>query len=547
MDTPEIEEQISLWPFHFKPLEDELLSIWLIRLAHAHGYKVEQLCVLLLGRGRRLWNSDVDKFQPAVLREALKRVTGITDAQLDAASLHSFEGFISDYFNAQGGSCWIVPLRIYHRIRKSPGLSYCPACLASDSVPYFRRAWRLSFVTACPHHGLELLDACPECSAPLAPHRVDIGPNGFIPGPNRIVYCPACGHDLRKAAPSDAKPLLVDWTSRLLAASRDGYIGWGSREDVHSVLFFNGLRMLVTAIRKRVVPAEGGSSQTRNFDFLTVAQRRETMAHVAAAIAQGPEGLQTYARAHGIKLSDVQHSGNQLPFWLAQALIPITRIQHPKRSKEEVTEIARVARNLAGAPLTQTQLCLKFGLNVDDDRADALRHFVSDDTYELLVASVDRRISEELNPQNRKALLQDKMVFALMRVMGWPARRICRLTISEFATLLPRPKETSLVDFTTLPLDVASVCSHSWWFVDSIRPSIPGVQVTDRLVVSPTTGKPLGGNALWLRFHRAVVEASLSVEIPDLIAFRRTIPPGARAVDYLHSRSQSCSRGPYPC
>lgn len=522
MDTSEIQEQLSLWPFHFKPLEDELLSIWLIRLAHAHGYKVEQLCVLLLGCGRRLWNSDVDKFQPRLLREALKRVTGITDAQLDAASLHSFEGFISDYFNAQGGSCWIVPLHIYHRIRKSPGLSYCPACLASDSVPYFRRAWRLSFVTACPHHGVELLDACPECSAPLAPHRVDIGPNGFIPGPDRILYCPACGHDLRKAASSTAQPLLVDWTSRLLAASRDGYIGWGSCEGVHSVLFFNGLRMLVTAIRKRVVPAGGGSSHTRNFDFLTVAQRRETMAHVAAAIAQGPEGLQTYARAHGINLSDVQHSGNQLPFWLAQALIPITRIQHPKRSREEVTAIAHVARNQTGAPLTQRQICLKFGLNVDDERADALRHFVSDDAYELLMASLDHRISQEHKPQERMALLQDKMVFALMRVMGWPARRICRLTVDELGTLLPRPQENSQVDFTTEPRDIAAVCSRSWWFIETIRPGIPGAQITDRLVVSPTTARPLGGNALWKRFHVAVTEAFLTAEIPDLVAFRRS-------------------------
>ncbi|BEP38484.1 hypothetical protein GmRootV59_54350 (plasmid) [Variovorax sp. V59] len=81
-------------------------------LAHAHGYKVERLCSLPLGRGRQLWNSDIDKFQPEALREALKRVTGITNAQLDAASLNSLEGHISDHFNPRGGSRWIVPLHI---------------------------------------------------------------------------------------------------------------------------------------------------------------------------------------------------------------------------------------------------------------------------------------------------------------------------------------------------------------------------------------------------------------------------------------------------
>lgn len=42
------------------------------------------------------------------------------------------------------------------------------------------------------------------------------------------------------------------------------------------------------------------------------------------------------------------------------------------------------------------------------------------------------------------------------------------------------------------------------------------------LAISPTTGRPLGGNAVWARFHRAVVEASLKAGIPDLVAFRRS-------------------------
>jgi len=54
-----------------------------------------------------------------------------------------------------------------------------------------------------------------------------------------------------------------------------------------------------------------------------------------------------------------------------------------------------------------------------------------------------------------------------------------------------------------------------------IRPNIPGAQATDHLVISPTTGQPLGGNAIWARFHRAVVKTSLTADIPNLIAFRR--------------------------
>ena len=518
----EINEQLSLWPFHFKPLEDELLSIWLIRLAHAHGYKVEQLCSLLLGRGRQLWNSDIDKLQPEALREALKRATGITDTQLDAASLRSFEGYISDYFNARGGSRWIVPLHIYHRRRKSPGLCYCPACLAGGNVPYFRRAWRLSFVTVCPEHGVELLDSCPKCSAPLAPHRVDIGPDGFEPGPNRIVYCAQCGHDLRKATTSSAESSLVDWTSRLVNASRCGHIDWAERAGMHSVLFFNGLRMLVGAIRRRVTQTGKESTGERDFDFLSVAQRRVTMTQVMTAIADGPEGLRTYARRHRVRISDVWRSQEHAPFWLVEALAPIKRAQHPERTKEELDEIARVAGKMGNLLPSQMLARQEFGLNVEDERADAFRSFVNDDAYELLMANIDHRIAQEWRCEERLALLQDKMVFALMRVMGWSARRICRLTIEGLAKLLPRPPDEPPVDFTAEPRDVTSVCARSWWFIESIRPSIPGAQAAEFLVVSPATGRPLGGNALWLRFHRAVAAAFLTAEIPDLLAFRRS-------------------------
>jgi hypothetical protein len=33
----------SLWPIRYKPFDDELLSCWLVRLAHGHGLKVLEL------------------------------------------------------------------------------------------------------------------------------------------------------------------------------------------------------------------------------------------------------------------------------------------------------------------------------------------------------------------------------------------------------------------------------------------------------------------------------------------------------------------------
>ena len=45
----------------------------------------------------------------------------------------------------------------------------CPWCLQGDAEPYFRRQWRLTFVTLCPQHRCQLLDRCAACAAPCSP------------------------------------------------------------------------------------------------------------------------------------------------------------------------------------------------------------------------------------------------------------------------------------------------------------------------------------------------------------------------------------------
>jgi|GEM_PF-4514661 len=71
----------------------------------------------------------------------------------------------------------------------------CPQCLQSNS--YSRRLWSHALATACPDHGVHLIDVCPACGDPLRhdrplPHLCD------------------CGYDLRDYAPTPAQPHEVD-------------------------------------------------------------------------------------------------------------------------------------------------------------------------------------------------------------------------------------------------------------------------------------------------------------------------------------------------
>ncbi|MRK21535.1 TniQ family protein [Pseudomonas sp. JG-B] len=87
----------------------------------------------------------------------------------------------------------------------------CPACLREAG--YVRQAWHHELVTACPSHGLVLIDHCPQCSSHL-----DLSQSG-------VCQC-RCGYMLTEAdaAPADAANFFV--SSLLTAHPNDAVAPW---------------------------------------------------------------------------------------------------------------------------------------------------------------------------------------------------------------------------------------------------------------------------------------------------------------------------------
>lgn len=72
---------------------------------------------------------------------------------------------------------------------------YCPLCLRSDEIPYFRLAWRLAFVTHCPIHHCRLRTVCPNCARSCWPATY-ASRHRFAARWGNLRHCPECGHDL---------------------------------------------------------------------------------------------------------------------------------------------------------------------------------------------------------------------------------------------------------------------------------------------------------------------------------------------------------------
>lgn len=107
----------ALWPIRYKPLPDELLSCWLVRLAHGHGLKVQTFCNLIFGNQRQVWNRDIDRLAPTWLVDELILRTGISPELAWGTTLRAYEGVLYPKFRLAGTLQWILTLKLYHRTR----------------------------------------------------------------------------------------------------------------------------------------------------------------------------------------------------------------------------------------------------------------------------------------------------------------------------------------------------------------------------------------------------------------------------------------------
>jgi len=111
-------------------------------------------------------------------------------------------GANNEAYSATPGAETKTPARIgvslYYRTWRGNTLQFCPACLAEDAVPYFRRSWRLAFVTLCARHGRRLLDRCAACRAPLRFELISLEAAS-------LAVCYRCASDLRAAPATRVK------------------------------------------------------------------------------------------------------------------------------------------------------------------------------------------------------------------------------------------------------------------------------------------------------------------------------------------------------
>ena len=191
-----------MMPLLLRPQNDEILSSWLIRNSIANGSDPMGF-VSGIWFDRRPWTIDYDRTAPDEMISTLARTTGVSVDRLRKMTLRPTVTYLIGNPNPEPKTAWpwVIPIGSRNRMRMN-GLHFCPECLTEKNA-YFKKAWRLSWNTACPKHRILLALHCPRCHQVFSPHLVDYRSP-------YIHICTRCGFDLRKAPSSNADPVAVE-------------------------------------------------------------------------------------------------------------------------------------------------------------------------------------------------------------------------------------------------------------------------------------------------------------------------------------------------
>lgn len=180
------------------PKSDELLSSWIIRLAHSHLLKAHSFTKELWPK-LEIWNRDIDLNPNPNVIKSLSEMTCYSEDEIYNTTLQTYKGILfNNHASTIANANWVLSLSKYHRTIRNKAILFCPSCLMNDGIePYFRKKWRLAFSFCCVSCKVKLHDCCPECGKPVMYIRNEIGMKSKL-SQHPISYCSNCNFDLAK-------------------------------------------------------------------------------------------------------------------------------------------------------------------------------------------------------------------------------------------------------------------------------------------------------------------------------------------------------------
>lgn len=234
------------------PFADESPASWILRVCQMHCVTYRNL-VECLGIPAR---SDPDVQLPVEHLCHLGGGTGIAEERLRS---------LGNVFHSVRALPHLSKLLNYDA-RGRPAYRVCDQCLATDTAPYLRIAWRFKDWKHCPIHGSQLIECCATCRTSVVCTRPSLGQTP-LGRPFNVSDCAGCHASLLDSG-RDIAPLPIDNRDLIAQTSVVSAVlhGFFCIEGFHGRLsldFFLWLRENYSWHGGRVAPAGIGSPAER--------------------------------------------------------------------------------------------------------------------------------------------------------------------------------------------------------------------------------------------------------------------------------------------
>jgi len=202
-----------------KPIEGESISSWAVRTSHDNLTTLFSLLPIKTNISKLLDMMNLDFLWIPDLMKFFSINTGIPKKRLRKMSLSDFkkrmDKIIRKNKNYRNSKEFKVLWRTNWIYNYEIGLRYCPLCLQQDSIPHFRKIWRLKYITFCFTHNSFLEERCPKCNSYIEHYMIRWG--AF-----NLKNCFNCNADL-----TEIKPKLINPNDPLLLKTKKFYEDYG--------------------------------------------------------------------------------------------------------------------------------------------------------------------------------------------------------------------------------------------------------------------------------------------------------------------------------
>jgi hypothetical protein len=313
------------WPVHFPPFPGELLTSWLSRLGCYYFLVPSTFCQRTAPQFVDVWKQDLD----VVARNEFLKVVGKKCSQRPEKLVrHTFEYWRERFDPYDGDSTalprWVSPALIRRRSDHHYGVKFCPICLVQK--PYHHLFHRLTFVFACLKHKCALIDRCLTCGEAVTTHRV------YLPllehSPKDILcFCASCGSDYRKFTPAKLTRDELVVSAAILSLLKTGHGRIGSQYFQYSHLYFQGLRVVATALTQgklleHFIATSGVGSDLMmkthdEIEFLSATTARPLITNAAKLLLNWPGDFHELNDQLGLSYFNWIAPRDVVPYWFA--------------------------------------------------------------------------------------------------------------------------------------------------------------------------------------------------------------------------------------